>query len=245
MAESSTKPTGLREIAFSRQAVKDLQEMAFILRRLFVCSPCDLQVDTLRRSLKDPILPIRSARNPVGRNAQAELYGGAILHKAGLDPRKCDPPDYRFTFEGTEWALEVKRLQSEKRLEQRIREGFHALEDSQATGLLLLDLSQALRSEPSRSASAMPELFGSFWSQRVKRFVRENCSPGWLREVRRGREIRGLVVNDHFVVPDEQAEWCLHSLTFGVCIDGHNRRRERQFQRVFAAIERGTATPSR
>jgi hypothetical protein len=245
MAESGSKPTGLRGVQLSQQTVKDVQEMHFILRTLFAASPSRLLTDTLRKSLKDDPLPVRSGKSADGRNAQAELYAGAILQNAGLNPEKDDPPDYRFAFDGVKWALEVKRLQSENRLEQRIREGFDALGAARATGLLLLDVSQALRSHPSRLVIATPgPLLGKLWARRLTRLVDENCSPEWLRDVRRGREIRGLIFLDHFVVPDDRGEWCLHSFAFGVCMDERNMRRQREFNKVFAAIERGTATPA-
>lgn len=240
--EPSDGPATLKAVALARQATKDLLEMAFILRTLFAESPSDELREILRRSLRDATLLIRSAKNPAGRNAQAELYAGAILRCAGLRPEKTEPPDFRFTFEDEAWAVEVKRLQSPKRLEQRIREGFDALGDSGGTGLLFLDVSQALRNEPSHLGTHVPdEMIGLMWGRRMERYVAEHSPPQWLRGLRRGREIRGLVIHDNFLLP-QRVGWVLHSQMYGVCIDEQNQRRQRQFDRVFAVIKTGTAT---
>jgi hypothetical protein len=141
--------------------------------------------------------------------------------------------------------VEVKRLQSAKRLEQRIREGFDALENSGCVGLLFLDVSQALRNAPSRLGSQMSgRVIGALWEQHLRRYVSENCPPNWLRRVRRGREIRSLIILDSFQIPQTWRSWTLHSCMVGICIDTENLRRERQFDRVFAVIETGTATAS-
>lgn len=87
-------------------------------------------------------------------------------------------------------------------------------------------------------------LIREHWSRRLKRFVDTNCRPEWLRYIRGKREIRGIILSDHFIIRDRNGEWSLGTFMLGVCIDEYNQRRQRQFDRVFAAIELGTATPA-
>lgn len=239
---SETRSTP-RAIALARQATKDLLELDFILRKLFSERPSDELINSLNRAMNDAWYAIRGPKSADGRNAQAELFAGAVLQHAGLRPEKDDPPDWRFNFGGVPWSLEVKRLQSERKLETRIREGFDALGTSGGTGLLFLDISQALRNEPSQMGSHMPgELVGYLWGRRLKEYVDRTCPPQKLRVIRSGREIRGLIIHDSFLVPKPNLGWVLHHQMFGVCIDQSNQRRMREFDDVFAVIETGTAT---
>ncbi|MBI5864941.1 MAG: hypothetical protein HZB38_10640 [Planctomycetes bacterium] len=60
--EPGNAPATRKAVALARQAMKDLSEMAFILRGLFLEPPSDDLLGILRRAMCDATLVIRGAR---------------------------------------------------------------------------------------------------------------------------------------------------------------------------------------
>src|SRR6266487_3756777 len=85
-------------------------------------------VAKLEVMLKGAVLP-RADTNTKGRDTQFELFVAALF-AVGNVPIRGQEPDWRFSFDGRELGLAVKRVRSPKKLATRLSSGAAQLQTS-------------------------------------------------------------------------------------------------------------------
>src|SRR5438045_1561700 len=113
-------PPKHHDLPIAREAIKDIIQLNFIHEQLALG---DAHSDFNRRfkvMLKDDCLPQECGSDTPGRDTQCELYVEAMCEKAGLSPVFKDRPDIICDFAGEKLSIEVKRLKSFGKLQQRI-----------------------------------------------------------------------------------------------------------------------------
>lgn len=133
------------------QSQKDIQEYWFILHMLKE-RLCDAPfLDRLKRSLKDPPLPVESGDETLGRNTQFELLLAAVAVRGGLTVEgfKGGGADWKFSTPFRRWAVEAKRIKSSSKLiaERRIRKAAEQIQTSGLGGVIAIDISAACNPE--------------------------------------------------------------------------------------------------
>lgn len=83
----------------------------------------DIPASVLESALRGPAdAAVEDERSNQGRNFAFELDVAAMVARAGLTPDLQKEADVTFEFEGRRVAIECKRILSEKKIQQRIRE---------------------------------------------------------------------------------------------------------------------------
>lgn len=222
------------------EAVRDVQVMEFVFDQLADCEPADVLRSLVRRAIKDSTLPEQELGNSAGRNAQCELYVGAICQKAGMSPCFAEP-DVQCTLDGVQYGIAVKRVKSESQIEKHIRKASRQIENVGTPGHIVLDISMAFNRDNQRLTGASDaELarahrlartqFGDDYYDRIKSWVRK-------------RDARSVILIDHFVRQHPTDGWGLDSFTFFISLSPDNQRRHREFKAFRKQFSAGLATP--
>jgi len=78
------------------------------------------------------------------REAQYELYLGAVLRRSGI-PAEHGAPDLVATWRNEEVFIEAKRPSKQARLDDRVRSAVHQIRKLQSPGIIALSIDQILR----------------------------------------------------------------------------------------------------
>jgi hypothetical protein len=217
---------------------RDLNQLSFV----FDVFPNDFlsgHLDKLRLLLQDPGLPQDAKKTSHGRNTQAELYAAAICWRAGLRPMTLEEPDIRFTHEGAVCGLAVKRLKNNvARIEDRVKDAASQIERSKVPGLIVLDTSLVLNPSNERILMPVPEeAFERSYKKAMNWFLsslHENLQR-WIR----GKGVLGIVVMDSQIRVANDGEWEHCELTVSIHTEQLDQRRQREFDSIWSALERG------
>jgi len=141
------------------QSLKDVQEYWFIIQILGAKLLQSPFLDAFMRSLDDSTHPMDSGKLTPGRNAQFELYVGAIAARAGLtvDRLVAAGADWIMTSPSRRWSLEAKRIKNLNSLEKHIRKAAKQIAASKVGGLIAVDISLATNPEGSPLSRFVPD----------------------------------------------------------------------------------------
>jgi len=118
----------------------EIRELALILREL----PRDPEVqgwrDKVAAILGGNVFSSADRTDSSSRDTQFELYLAAAFRTAGFEVA-LEEPDVTFPMEGHTIGIAAKRLKSEKKLEQRIREASKQIAGSAYPGIIAIDIS--------------------------------------------------------------------------------------------------------
>jgi hypothetical protein len=111
----------------------------------------DIPVDVLVNTLRGPVDASREDQaSNRGRNFMFELVIGAMVARAGLTPTLGSEPDVVFGFENRKVLVECKRVMSQNKIEERIRQGLRQLkariEGDEDCGLIAISVTRTINS---------------------------------------------------------------------------------------------------
>ena len=164
----------LTEIASTMTESIELVEVVPTLRQHDI----DIPYDLLRRVFSGPADGF--CENPNSnqpRNAMFELKMGAMAAREGLQPRlSTSNPDVSFVFEGRTVKMECKRVLSEARVRERLREGVKQLSncvqsEKSDVGLVAISLSKLVNAGDKFLVSPDPH---KVLSEQLKKFLDDN-----------------------------------------------------------------------
>lgn len=181
-------------------AKHDLQIFEFILESdgLFETDP--IAVRKLKVALLDDVDP-QGRINTRGRDTQSELYVGAAIHNAGMSmafeaEEDSKRPDIRILLDDSEFFVEAKRLKSEARLIERVKDGAKQLDATGRPGALFIDVTLAFNPERlvverKESDDEFRERHFTWLRARIERHERA------LFEAIKGTNTTGILFSDH------------------------------------------------
>ncbi len=226
------------DFEFAVEGQRDLNQISFV----FDVLPDDFLAanrEKLRLLLRDPNLPQDAFKSSSGRDTQAELYIAAICWRAGLRPVALEEPDVRCVHNGLTFGLAVKRLKKNlDRLRDRVREAASQIQRSNLPGLIVLDVSLVGNPENLRLFDRLPEpLFGQYYRAAMTRFL--DTHFGEFYELVRAKNTRGIIVMDSQVRLAGNDDWEHCGMTVGALTEMDDDRGAREFESIWAAIQRG------
>jgi hypothetical protein len=194
----------------------------------------------LRKVIADSALPKHDSHRSAGRDAQCELHVAAICEKAGMAPELAEP-DICCSVDGIRYGIAVKRVKSESQIEKHIRKASRQIELAELPGHIAMDVSMAFNpqnqrvvgvsdAELARAHQLATRRFGDAWFGRMKQWVR-------------GRDVRSVILLDHFVRQHPVEGWGLNSFTRFIPLSPDNQRRRREFDAFQRRFIKGLATP--
>lgn len=220
------------------EAERDLQELAFVFEQAerFGADPKFHQL--IRIALKDSALPQNDRAQSKGRDAQFELFVAAICQRAGMLPVVREEPDVTCNIRGIKFGLAAKRLKDVARLQERIRDAAHQIEQIRLPGIIVLNTDVALNRDNKRITVPIPHnQFGILYKQAMTHFidrVRNNIQQ-WVR----GKEVRAVIFHDQQVRVEPNGQWSLNGMTMSVNTARHNQRRNREYDSFWKYYSKG------
>lgn len=194
------------------EAERDMQLLGFVFDQPHLDKSSPTFKALVRRTLGDPALPQESGGETPGRDAQFELFVGALCHSAGLLPVSYEEPDVVCTLEGQRWAIAAKRVKSLASLEQRVKEAAKQIRRAGLPGVIAIDTCVPLNPDNQRIIEPISdERFGELYSRAFRHFMDEHASRinGWVE----GKGVLGVVFHDQQVRMAADREWELSGLT--------------------------------
>lgn len=216
------------EFETALEAERDLQVLAFVFEMADEHAT-DAEFGRLvRNALKDSLLPNDDRSNSRGRDAQFELFVGAVCQNAGLHPVAREQPDVTCHIEGIKFGIAVKRIKSIANLQKNVRKAAEQIEGTRLPGIIALETNLALNLDNQRITTPIPEMeFSTLYWQALKLRMTEYHDR--IQELVRGKGVRGLVVHDQQVRFEPSGEWSLAGMTMSVNTARDNQRRNREF----------------
>jgi hypothetical protein len=234
-------PADSPEGAVAREALRDLQQMSFILEQL---ATFDIRPDFRARfktMLNDACLPQQSPAETPGRDMQCELYVEAIAQRAGLAPRFQEPPDLVCNFKGDPIAIAVKRLKSWDALRTRVKSAANQIREAGIPGFIALDASRALNKENAYIPTAISGAKRTALLHQRELLIWKNyCSD--LLKWTEGKWVLGLILVDHHVHCDPEKRWLLLSRMAMFDLVPHNKARQKLALDFFEIVSTGLGT---
>jgi hypothetical protein len=199
----------------AREAERDMQLLGFVFDQTHLDKSAPTFKALIKRALRDPALPQESGTETPGRDAQFELFVGALCHSAGLQPVSYEEPDVVCTLEGQQWAIAAKRVKSLASLEQRVKEAARQIRRAGLPGVIAIDTCVPLNPGNRRIVEPIPEEhFGKLYSKAFRHFMDEHALRINRWAERKG--VRGVVFHDHQVRMAADREWELSGLTISL-----------------------------
>lgn len=128
-----------------RHAVRDVQEMRFILQTLAqeLFQPPFRSVFELVRG--DSVVPSGAERDTAGRDAQFELLVAAVFKNGGMVVNRpdCGTADWCVSTPAMRWVAECKRIKNLSHLENHVRKAAGQIHSCELRGMMILDVSLA------------------------------------------------------------------------------------------------------
>jgi hypothetical protein len=211
------------------EAVRDAQFMAFTLAELG--EPADRSMLRMRlaRTVDDPPLP-QDRLDSQGRDAQFELYVGAICHRAGLEP-EFDEPDVVCTIPQP-IAIAVKRIKSLSALEGHVSRGAQQIVNSKIPGVLAIDITLALN--PTNTPLWNTSNDSEFYRQRREYF--RQLKPSLEKKMTRWVAttwVRGVILMDNQVRHSGSIGWLLDGYTSPIGTVRSRPNKDAEFGRFY------------
>jgi hypothetical protein len=183
----------------------------------------------VQRLLKDSVLPQNDTLNSPGRDAQVELYVGAVCRKAGLPGVNHEEPDIVCSFRGKPFGVAIKRIKSQQQFVNRVREGAIQIQKAKLDGVVVIDTSIALNPNNQRIPVYIPQdEFARNWLTGLRKFIRENLPD--LLSACHVKGMLGVVLLDSQIRPERDGTPRLDSMTINVPTVQYNQHRQREFE---------------
>lgn len=184
------------------QALKDVQEYWFAVSVLGEQLNEPPFLSKLIRSGSDTLLASDSTADTAGRDAQFEVFVGAVLARAGCRLEEFTPEsaDWKAITPASTYSVETKRIKDVDRFEQRVRKAGNQVRKSGIGGVVVIDVSVAVGSGTSTLEKCISEekLFKAMQRRGEAFFAEYN---GQIREWVAGKPVGVVVIHDHVIRP--------------------------------------------
>ena len=172
------------------EAMRDIQQLSFVFDHMQGHRENAKFRDLVKLVVADSRLPQEDTENSPGRDAQFELYLGAICQRAGLIPVEyIEPPDITCTITGQKYGIAAKRLKSDGGIRRHVRKAARQIDASGCPGVIAIELSLAWNRENSPITS-------SFQSQ-LYPLIAQARGHGFLE--RRGKDIQRWIADSNVI----------------------------------------------
>lgn len=218
------KPYG-NDASIAQESVRDMAHMEIVFDELGQVLKSDPgAMERLRIAARDPV--VAGQHDSSGRDAQAELLVAAFCASTNLDP-VFGSPDILCRGFDPETVIEVKRITSDERFEQRIRAGANQIKESRTPGIIAIDVTIALNAENRRIMNVDHPVFPEVHKRHIHKLIDKYYSR--LQEWVRGKGVLGLILQDHQITRTSDGVWGMDSLTTSVRTTRENQGRRRLF----------------
>lgn len=184
------RPTVEEDLVFAVGfALREIDEIIEIVEHLpaDIDSTTNLLLSLVRGGTDSPDDEATAA----AREAQYELYLGAVFRRAGLKARH-GKPDLTVLIDGAELLIEAKRPGSAARVDDRIRSAVHQLRNAPAPGVIALSVDQVIRPRNTILSAPAFDLIAPEVARLVAEFVKANS--GVWRNRLAGEPVDAIVV---------------------------------------------------
>lgn len=142
----SLKPTQILEtdpkFSYALQSMKDLNEYHFVIAVLGDLLSTEPFLSRLHRSIDDSAVNTKNSPHTPGRDAQFELFIGAVGHRAGFQMTDMGEgkPDWQLDLPTTRFTIECKRIKTLASLERHIKKASTQILTSGVGGVIIVDI---------------------------------------------------------------------------------------------------------
>lgn len=187
------------------QALKDLSELWFAIQVFGTSEIYYRYANKVSAILSDAALPVRAGQTS-GRDAQFELFVGALCKRAGLQPQQqSSGPDWLLTLPSGRVAVEAKRVKLEGGFVSSVRGAKKQIRQGGVAGIVVLDISDAVGPDLHRFeyyvADAQIEAAGD---RQMEWFIKEKLPP--IERVLEGSSVGVIVVHDYALRPAAKSD---------------------------------------
>lgn len=223
------------------RAEKDLHEIQFILGAFEAYPPSSSLLKKFREAVcNDPYEPAGTGNSP-GRDAQFEVYVGAVLARAQLNPVHHEEhglPDFDAKWLNRDYAVEAKRVKSTKRVLDNFAKACEQIDRRGVPGFVVMDLGPELHKgkdvsphggEYSKSDHDAITRLQEYFDRHKEDFV----------VARRGFAIRSAVAVDWIIRIDTEYGWVLDTFWFHVPLDPYGQRKRNEAELFFNQLQTG------
>lgn len=142
------------------QSFKDVEEWWFVTRVLgsALADPPFLE-PFVRAAANDSVLPERSGSQTKGRDAQFELFVGAVGFRAGLRVENLGEaqPDWLMRSATRTWSVEAKRAKSAEAVNRLAHKAVEQIDRSKIGGVIVIDVSAIEGADGRRLLDHIPD----------------------------------------------------------------------------------------
>jgi hypothetical protein len=229
------------------EAQRDLNQVAFALTQLMPIVPRSELNKRLRKLVEDNVLPQDSPDRSPGRDAQCELFVGALCARAQLEPVFDESPDLRCRICDQTFGVAVKRIKApperfDERFKQRMREAAEQIGTSGVPGVIVTDISQSLNSTNWRVPLEFSDPgFDSAWTANMSRVTARFAAP--LIDWTRGKNVRGVILLNHILRYTPTQVWRMELLGASIPLSPSNQRRRREFELFDTKFQQALCNP--
>ena len=146
-------PTHDLNFRIALEALRDIQLLDAILRNI---DKVDVGSVALERLVRDPPLP-HSGNISRGRDLQAELLVAAACVSGGMKNVRLTEPDVAATIDEERWGIAVKRVKSQSRITDNIKEAARQAHEAHIPAAIYIDVSQALDPDDEQMITPMTD----------------------------------------------------------------------------------------
>jgi len=184
-----------------QQSFKDVQELWYIIRVLGDRLVSDPFVRPfVRAAANDCRLPEDAGKNTVGRDAQFELFVGAVGCRIGFDVKNLGEgqPDWLMATPSHCWSVETKRPKSAKKVERITKKAAGQIDHSLVGGVIIVDVSTIGGPENRRLRTCVSDDELGRARERMGEAIRGNELPRLKEAI--GKAPVGLIIFHDFVI---------------------------------------------
>jgi hypothetical protein len=164
-------------------------------------------------------LPEDSGANTTGRDAQFELFVGAIGDRVGFRVSHFGKgqPDWQMAAAIRTWTVEAKRAKSQEAVNRNTNRAADQIRESQIGGVIAIDVSPVGGAEKRRLRTCVPDEELESARQRMGDAVLKTGLPQLKAEIG-GAPVGLVVIHDYLIRPagkkpnGESVPWGLHGM---------------------------------
>jgi|CXWL01.1.fsa_nt_gi hypothetical protein len=190
---------------FLIQALKDLSELWFAIQVFGASEIYANYADKVSEILSDAVLPVRADQTS-GRDAQFELFVGALCKRAGLQPQQQPSgPDWLLALPSGRAAVEAKRVKLAGGFGSSVRGAKKQIRRGGVAGIVVLDISDAVGPDQHRFEHYVTDAqIDAAGARQMELFIKEKLPP--IERELEGSSVGVIVVHDYALRPAAKSD---------------------------------------
>jgi hypothetical protein len=220
------------------QGLRDVNHLQFAFRHLDPLVHGQGITSRMQDALDDSVLGSSGDQSP-GRDAQAELFFGAVLARAGLHPKRTDAGDWLLRRGRFDYTAEVKRVKTAPMIQNRFSDACKQIGRSGLPGLVSIDVSLVLQAGTPVFDGSTP---GGRFEREHARCMKAMAARYTQRFAvwRRDREVLGAVLLSHQIKYDrDDRQWYVDLFVAHLNLERPESPRVGESERLLHAVELG------